>query len=67
MIKTWLESYSGKVGKLVQQMSDEAGKLCCEATFTMALFDLAARKLILPTPEWLKALGLRPEDLATSA
>jgi acyl-CoA thioester hydrolase len=67
VIKTWLESYSGKVGKLVQQMSDEAGKLCCEATFTMALFDLAARKLILPTPKWLKALGLRPEDLATSA
>jgi hypothetical protein len=30
----------------------------------MGLFDLTARKLILPTPEWIKALGLRPEDLA---
>jgi acyl-CoA thioester hydrolase len=63
-IKTWLDSYAGKVGKLVQQMVDDAGKLCCEATFTMGLFDLGARKLIAPTPEWIQALGLRPEDLA---
>jgi thioesterase III len=64
-IKTWLDSHQGKVGKLVQQMSDEAGKVCCEAVFTMGLFDLTARKLIAPTPEWIKALGLRPEDFAT--
>jgi acyl-CoA thioester hydrolase len=63
-IKTWLDSHQGKIGKLVQQMVDDAGKLCCEAVFTMGLFDLTARKLILPTPEWIKALGLRPEDLA---
>lgn len=62
-IKTWLESYQGKTGKLVQQMIDEAGKVCCEAVFTMALFDLTARKLIVPTPEWLKAIGITAEDL----
>jgi acyl-CoA thioester hydrolase len=62
-IKTWLESYQGKAGKLVQQMIDEAGKVCCEAVFTMALFDLTARKLIVPTPEWLKAIGITAEDL----
>jgi acyl-CoA thioester hydrolase len=66
-IKTWLESHSTKVGKLVQQMLDESGKLCCEAVFTMALFDLKARKLIPPTPEWIKALGLTPEDFAPPA
>jgi thioesterase-3 len=65
-IHSWLESYSGKVGKLIQQITDQAGSLCCEATFTMGLFDLTTRKLILPTPEWLKALGLSPEDLRPS-
>jgi thioesterase-3 len=67
VIKTWLESYLGKIGKLVQQICDDGGKLRCEATFTMGLFDLKARKLIAPTPEWLRALGLRPEDLAPAA
>ncbi len=62
-IKTWLESYQGKIGKLVQQILDDAGKVCCEAVFTMGVFDLNARKLILPTPEWLKAIGIGPEDL----
>ncbi len=63
-IKSWLESYTGKTAKFMQQISDDASTLYCEATFTMALFDLAARKLILPTPEWITALGVRPEDLA---
>jgi thioesterase III len=63
-IRTWLDSHQGKVGKLVQQMSDDTGKVCCEAVFTMGLFDLKARKLIPPTPEWIRALGLRPEDFA---
>jgi acyl-CoA thioester hydrolase len=67
VIKTWLESYSGKSGKLVQQMSDEGRILCCDAVFTIGLFDLAARKLILPTPEWIQALGLRPGELAPPA
>jgi thioesterase-3 len=66
VIKTWLESYLGKIGKLVQQINDEGGKPYCEALFTMGLFDLSARKLILPTPEWLSALGLRPEDLVSA-
>jgi acyl-CoA thioester hydrolase len=63
-IRTWTESYTGKVGKLAQQIVDEAGEVCCDAVFTIGLFDLAARRLIRPTPEWVKAMGLRPEDLA---
>jgi YbgC/YbaW family acyl-CoA thioester hydrolase len=59
-IKSWLESYTGKVGKFRQQMINAAGELCCDATFVMGLFDLTARKLILPTPEWLRALGISP-------
>ena len=63
-IRSWLDSYSGKVGKFARQILDDAGELCCEAQFTIGLFDLTARRLIRPTPEWVRGLGLRPEDLA---
>lgn len=63
-IKTWMESYAGKVGTLVQQILDEQGNLCCEATMVIGLFDVAARKLIPPTSDWLKAIGLTEADLA---
>ena len=57
-IKSWTESYSGKICKFTQQMLNEKEELCCEALFVVGLFDLQARKLLLPTPEWLRALGL---------
>lgn len=63
-VRSWLGSYSGKVGKFAQQILDEAGEVCCDAMFTIGLFDLDARRLIRPTPDWVRALGLRPEDLA---
>ncbi len=63
-IRTWVESYSGKVGKLAQQILGDDREVCCDAMFTIGLFDLTARRLIRPTPEWVRALGLRPEDLA---
>ena len=66
-IRSWVESYSGKAGMLRQQILDDAGNLCCEAEFTVGLFDLTTRKLIPPTPEWLAALGLRAEDLASAS
>ena len=66
-IRSWVESYAGKTGKLEQHILDDAGNLCCEAAFTVGLFDLATRKLIEPTPEWLAALELRPEDLAAAS
>jgi acyl-CoA thioester hydrolase len=64
VIRSWVESYSGRVGKFGQQIVDEAGDVCCDAMFTIGLFDLTARRLMRPTPEWLRAMGLRPEDLA---
>jgi acyl-CoA thioester hydrolase len=63
-IRSWLDSYSGKVGKFAQQILDEDGELHCDAMFTIGLFDLTARRLIRPTPEWVRALGLQPGDLA---
>jgi YbgC/YbaW family acyl-CoA thioester hydrolase len=62
-IRTWLESYKGRIGKLAQQITDEAGEVCTEALFTIGLFDMTARKLVRPTPEWIAALGLRADDL----
>ncbi len=61
-IRSWTDSYRGKIAKFVQQILDQDGNVCCEALFTIGLFDLTARKLILPTPQWLKALGAdKPE------
>lgn len=63
VVRTWLESYAGKVGRLAQQIHDAEGEVCTEAVFTIGLFDLAERRLVRPTPEWTSALGLRPGDL----
>jgi acyl-CoA thioester hydrolase len=63
-IRSWVESYSGKIGQFAQLILGNGGAVCCEAKFTIGLFDLASRRLVRPTPEWAKALGLRPEDLA---
>ncbi len=60
VIRSWVESYEGKVAQVSQELlrSDADGEqLCCRADFVMALFDLRARKLIPPTPEWLRCLG----------
>lgn len=43
--------------RLEQKMINEKGEVCCTAEFTFGLFDLKARKLVLPTPEWLHAIG----------
>ena len=66
-IRSWLESHSGKIGRFAQQILCDDGGLCCDAMFTIGLFDLTARKLIRPTPDWARALGLRPEDLRPEA
>ena len=63
-IRSWIGSYSGKIGTLTQQIVDEPGNLCCDALFTIGLFDLTTRKLVRPTPEWIAALGLTAADLA---
>ena len=60
LIRTWVESYEGKICIAIQEMRDEAGELCCEARFVCGLFDLKARRLIAPTPEWLAAVGVTP-------
>jgi acyl-CoA thioester hydrolase len=56
IIQTELLSYEGKIAKIQQKML-RGEEVCCIAEFTVALFDLKERKLVLPTPEWLQALS----------
>lgn len=59
-VKITLEmiSYEGKIFKMKQQMLKENAEVASEAIFTASFFDLRERKLILPTPEWLHAIGM---------
>ena len=50
-------SYPKKIGFLEQKIFNAENIVCCEAQFIFGLFDLAARKLIAPTPEWRRAIG----------
>jgi thioesterase III len=58
VIKTFLDSYEGKIGKLTQLLVDDAGQVCCESKFVIAQWDTHTRKIIAPTPEWRRALGI---------
>lgn len=57
-ITTQLLDYKGKVGQMRQQMIKEDGTVASEALFTFGLFDMKERRLIEPTTEWKKALGM---------
>jgi thioesterase-3 len=56
-VETHLKSYEKKIAYLIQEIKNEANEICASATFTFGLFDTQARKLVLPTPDWLKAIG----------
>ena len=56
VIESCMTSYTKKIGKLSQKM--RRGKdVCCSAEFTLALFNLKERKLVLPTPARLQGVG----------
>lgn len=58
IVKTEMLDYNGKIGQLKQQMIKKDGTIASEAVFKLALFDTRQRKIVLPTPEWKKAVGL---------
>lgn len=58
VIRTRCLEYRGKIGKLEQVMLRADGLASATAVFTFGLFDLRTRKLLRPTPEWLKAIGV---------
>jgi acyl-CoA thioester hydrolase len=58
VIETELVSYDKKLAKIQQKIKDENEKVYCLAEFKFGLFDMRERKLVLQTPEWLKAMGI---------
>jgi acyl-CoA thioester hydrolase len=56
-IETELSDYSGKIGHMRQTILKADGTPASEAVLTFGLFDLRARKLVLPTPDWARAVG----------
>ncbi len=61
IIESQLLTYDKKIGTLKQVMFNEKEELCFEGIMTFGLFDMRERKLILPTPEWLYAIGAGPK------
>jgi len=59
-IETQVVSYDNKIAKLMQRML-RIKEVCCTAEFVIALFDLKSRKIILPTEDWLKAVGVKTQ------
>jgi YbgC/YbaW family acyl-CoA thioester hydrolase len=57
-ITTGLVSQERIITKLKQEMVKEDGSVAAEINLTFGLFDLQTRKLIEPTPDWKKAIGL---------
>jgi YbgC/YbaW family acyl-CoA thioester hydrolase len=57
IVRTELGEIRGKIFDVRQSILKADGAVACEAVFRCGLFDLAARKLIPPTPQWLAALG----------
>jgi YbgC/YbaW family acyl-CoA thioester hydrolase len=59
-VKITLEllDYKGKISHFRQEMIKEDGSVATELTLTFGLFDLKTRRLIEPTAEWKKAIGL---------
>lgn len=57
VIESQMLSYDRKIGMLRQDILNEKEELCCQAIMTFGLFDTKERKLVMPTPEWLYAIG----------
>lgn len=57
-IRTKLLDYDGKVGRLSQRAIKEDGELAADSTFVIGLWDIDARKLLLPTDDWKRAVGM---------
>lgn len=56
-IETQIISYEKKIGKLAQKMIRN-GEVCAQVEIVVGFFDLKTRKLIVPSPEMLYALGM---------
>jgi thioesterase III len=60
-IESEVLSYQKKIAVMRQDIVNAEGVLCSQAKMTFGFFDLKARKLILPSDEWLSAIGCREQ------
>ena len=58
LIRSYLDSYEGKIGRMTQLLLDDSEQVYCEGKFVIAQWDTASRKIIVPTAEWRRAVGL---------
>ncbi|MFN8674330.1 MAG: acyl-CoA thioesterase [Candidatus Sericytochromatia bacterium] len=56
-IHTQLLDYDSKIGTIKQWITNEKDEICSDMEMKFALFDTKNRKMVLPTEEWLKAIG----------
>ena len=56
-ISIQLLEYPSKVGTLKQWITTHDGHLSSDMEMKFGLFDTKQRKLVLPTDEWIKAIG----------
>jgi thioesterase-3 len=59
VIESQMISYEKKIGVMRQDIYDEHETIYCQAKMTFGFFDMKTRKLILPSPQWLEAIGLK--------
>jgi acyl-CoA thioester hydrolase len=64
-VRTRCVGYAGKIGHLEQRMLDGEGAEACTAEILIGLWDVKARRLVPPTREWLRAIGVGGEQLAS--
>ncbi|MBL7666200.1 MAG: acyl-CoA thioesterase [Bacteriovoracaceae bacterium] len=57
VIETETLAVERKITYLRQTILNEENQVCLEAKLTLGLFDIRERKLIQPTPDWLRAIG----------
>lgn len=58
VIESQMMSYEKKVGVMRQDILNKKGELCSRAELTFGFFDMKTRKLILPSIQWLEAIGI---------
>ncbi len=52
-------SYDKKIGHLRQDIYNQKKELCFESKFTFGFFDTRERKLVMPSADWLHAIGAK--------
>lgn len=58
VIESQMISYEQKIGVMRQDILNDQNELCTHAKLTFGIFDMQRRKLILPPPQWLEAIGV---------